>query len=52
MKTALMIIFANLSSVACVIGAIHLASKNIEGWGWFLFVAILCAQTVSTGNVE
>ena len=50
MKTAFMIFFANLTSIACVIGAIYLASLGIGGWGWFLFVAVLCVQSFSSGG--
>lgn len=41
---------ANLTSVACVVGAAYLANKGTEGWGWFLFVAVLCAQTFSSSE--
>lgn len=34
-------IAANLASTAAVLCAAWLALKEREGWGWFLFVAIL-----------
>lgn len=46
MKFALAIIGINLSALTCVIAAAHLAVNGIEGWGWFLLVAILCAGSV------
>jgi hypothetical protein len=41
MNHALILLLANLSSIACVIGATILAFHGIAGWGWFLFVAVL-----------
>lgn len=52
MKTAFMLLFANLTSVACVVGAVYLASLGISGWGWVLLVGLLCAQTVETKNLD
>lgn len=50
MNKAFMILFANLASVACVVGAIYLASLGISGWGWFLFVGLMCTQYFSSGG--
>ncbi len=30
-----------LPSIICVLTAAILAYKRIEGWGWFLFIAVL-----------
>jgi hypothetical protein len=43
MKYLLAQLAANLVSLACVGVAGWLAVKGKEGWGWFLFVALLCA---------
>jgi hypothetical protein len=50
MNYPFLLLVSNLTSVACVVGATYLASKNNEGWGWFLFVAVLCAQSFSSGG--
>jgi len=34
-------LMAQLTSLACAIGAIILALNKVEGWGWLLFVAII-----------
>ena len=31
----------SLVSLSCVIGAAIVAAKGKEGWGWFLFAAIM-----------
>ena len=41
MKTALILLFCSLPSLACAIGAIILALHSIGGWGWFLFIAVM-----------
>ena len=41
----LLLLLINLPSIACVICALILALKNKDGWGWFLFVALLLAAT-------
>ena len=35
------LLIVNLASLACVVGATLLALNGIEGWGWFLFGAVL-----------
>ena len=41
MKTELLLLLSNVTSIACVIAAANLASKGTEGWGWFLLIALL-----------
>ena len=41
MKTELLLLLSNATSIACVIAAANLASKGTEGWGWFLLIALL-----------
>jgi hypothetical protein len=48
MKTALILLFCSLPSLACAIGAIVLALHGIGGWGWFLFIAVM-TNPCSTG---
>lgn len=47
MKPLLIALISNATSIACVVGAIILASKDAEGWGWFLFVALLTFTSFS-----
>lgn len=41
--------YADILRVVCSIvlggGAIFLASKDVDGWGWFLFAAVLLGTT-------
>jgi hypothetical protein len=32
----------NLGAVVCFGAAGYLAVKGVDGWGWFLFVGLLC----------
>ena len=50
MNYSLLLFVANLTSVACVVSSAYLAFNGVEGWGWFLFVAVLCAQSFNTGG--
>lgn len=45
MKNVLLALGVNLVSLACVGGAIYLNLTGKEGWGWFLFAALLCFST-------
>lgn len=47
MKDILVLLVSNLASIVFAIGAIYLASKDQEGWGWCIFAAILCSATLS-----
>jgi len=51
-KYAFLLLFSNLTSLACVIGAIYIASLGITGWGWFLLVAIMTTSYFSSSNKE
>ncbi len=31
----------------CVGAAIYMVSNDVEGWGWFLFVAVLISPAIS-----
>ena len=31
-----------LAAVAAVSGAVYLAHAGVDGWGWFLFVGLMC----------
>ncbi len=48
MNPTLLLLISNAVSIFCVIGAVILASKEKEGWGWFLLVALLCCATITT----
>lgn len=38
-------LWANALSIACVGAALWLAASDYNGWGWFLFAALFCAQS-------
>jgi hypothetical protein len=55
MKYLLANLSANLVSLACVGAAIYLAAHSKEGWGWFLFVAVItegCVTYRKTNNKD
>ena len=43
-------LISNLVSGIFAVVAIYLASKGMEGWGWFIFAAILCSASASYSN--
>ena len=47
MKYMLANLGINLVALARVGGAIFLASNHQDGWGWFLFVGLLCAGSIN-----
>jgi hypothetical protein len=52
MNNTFLLLISNAFSIACVIGAVNLASKGTEGWGWFLLVAFLCYTTLKTTDLK
>jgi hypothetical protein len=40
--------FSNLGALSCVISAAFLATHNIPGWGWFLFIGLLMTSYVGS----
>jgi hypothetical protein len=46
MKYGLHSLLANLPSLACVIIAGYMAFHDKNGWGWFLFLAVLLAKSI------
>ena len=47
MKYMLANLGVNLVALACVGVAGYLAVNDKNGWGWFLFIALLCAGSVT-----
>ncbi len=47
MKYFLANLGVNLVALACVGAATYLAAHETDGWGWFLFSALLCAGAVT-----
>lgn len=43
MQDIAILILCQIPSIICAVGAVYLASKSKEGWGWFLFLALLLA---------
>ena len=50
MNNALLVLFGNITSLSCVCAACYLAMKDKPGWGWFLFVAMVCAASFKTSK--
>jgi hypothetical protein len=49
MKLALFIV-ANITSMLCVVAAAKLALDGVEGWGWFLLVALMACQSLESSE--
>lgn len=43
----LAVLGVNLVALVCVGAAVYLAVHDKIGWGWFLFVGLLCTGTVA-----
>lgn len=41
MKLPLTLLIGNMACMACVISAAYMASHSVDGWGWFLLVAVI-----------
>lgn len=41
MTPGLNLLIANIPTVICALASCYMAVNSIEGWGWFLFVAVL-----------
>lgn len=53
MKSPLMMFFANLPSVVCFGAAGYLLAIGREvGWGWLLFVGLLCCGGTYASNSD
>lgn len=52
MKYILANLGVNLAALTCIGLAGYLAAKGTDEWGWFLFVGLLCAGSVSLKKSE
>lgn len=50
MMNVLLALIGNIVSGIFAAGAIYLASKGMEGWGWCIVAAILCSASTSISN--
>jgi hypothetical protein len=50
MNPTLLLLVSNLTSLACVVGAILLAINGISGWGWFLAIALFTTSYYTSSN--
>jgi hypothetical protein len=50
-KTTMLLLVANLVSIVLSVASAYLVSIGRDGWGWFLFIAALCA-VAPTGKVS
>ena len=41
------LLVSNLPSITCFIGAIVLALKQVNGWGWLIFAGVLMSTHVT-----
>jgi hypothetical protein len=46
-RTVFLAVALNALSIVLGVAAFYLASIGRDGWGWFLFVALLCAVAPS-----
>lgn len=52
MKHLLVAIVATLPALVCFGVSAYLAVKGKEGWGWFLFVGLLCAGSITVNCAD
>lgn len=43
---------ANIVSLVCIIAAITLMWKGVNGWGWLLFVAVIFGHTMGDSKKD
>lgn len=42
----LILVLSQLPTLLCLVIAVYLAIKNLPGWGWFIFAALLVTRSV------
>lgn len=52
MKLALLAVALNMLSLSFLAVAGYLAAHDKNGWGWFLFAAIICAVSLKVRETE
>jgi hypothetical protein len=52
MKFTFAILFAQLPALVSIVASVYLAGRGVEGWGWFLFVGVLCALFASDDKIS
>lgn len=52
MKTATTLLLVNLPSIILSLIAGALAYRGIEGWGWFLLVAVILGHTLKSRDKD
>ncbi len=45
MNNAILLLFSNLVSAISAFAAFWLAYHDKQGWGWFLFAAVICESS-------
>lgn len=45
MKTAFIVLMAELPAITAVVGAVLMALNDKQGWGWLLFIAVLLGSS-------
>lgn len=46
MRHAVFILFGNIVPLLALAGALKLATDGRDGWGWFLFVAVISTTSI------
>jgi len=52
MSVVALFLIGNLVSVSCVIAALLIALRQLPGWGWFLFIAVICHASIKTDDLD
>ena len=52
MSVIALFLVGNLVSLSCVIAALVIALRRLPGWGWFLFIAVICQASVETDDLD
>lgn len=47
MKMIIMIFVCLIPAIICSCASVYLAVLGVDGWGWFLFVAVLMSSSLS-----
>ncbi len=48
MNRVALLFVANIPAIICCSISGYLVMHNTTGWGWFLFVGLLCSHSVTT----
>jgi len=52
MKTVGLLLLSNPLSISLGIGAVYMAINHVNGWGWFLFAALISMYTFHFNEIN